>query len=1060
MNDSTEVHTIAETVRREFERAWRDAEPRAIDDFLPDEDNPVFLPTLEELVHIDLEFAWKAGRTDRERKALPLVEEYVSRFPRLSRRDILRRLLRQEYFVRHRFGDRPAADEYGKRFPDVIDSDQEIESLQKSTPSRHDSKFAPGDRVDRYELAREHGKGGFGLVWQADDRKLGRPVALKQLNERFASQPEFRRRFITEARVSARLEHPGIVPVYDMGNIESDAPYYTMKLVRGETLDDAIRGLHEQAMTRGERAVGRLRLLNVFLSVVRTMQYCHAHGIVHRDLKPQNIILGDYGETIILDWGLAKTLETDDSPTDTVVQQAMGDDPLKTEQGTIQGTPRYMSPEQASGQTDIVDERSDIFSLGVILFQLLTGRLPFEGSNSREVLHKVCSESPPRPRAVNPQISTPLEAICLKAMAKQRDERYATVKDFATDLQRHLADEPVSAHRETTLQRGLRWCRRHRTIAATAAIAVVLLSISGSILYVQNERAAQREAERQADIRNKELRHQMELEKREAKRIAAIRRSAQANQQSALSEFRVGDLASGLVILEDTLGNLPDLAEVKDIRAELKAQCDRIDQLIRFENQADKTWFRVVVWHHSAGLRAGISLLHCQKALSELELEKHEDWWKHLPTQDLSKDQRERVAHEVHRLMLLEAWLLAMKRDLGSAEVKSQCERALEILAKAKRFRKTHFGQLVENLCHVRLGQEDRAEPLKSIEPESRADSVLFAMVYARITGIGDDADRTFLENVVRNTSGLEFTDPRSKTYEYLRDGVVLEPERYWNHMALAFYMIKEEDEFHAEMALNACLALRPDRSLTHLARGLVLIRQGRMLADDGLFEKGVRSFERAIKSTSNATEKEIIHCFRYAELYDLGKKDEAMDDALCLVKLFPATEMYKAISNLEALLGDTQVVLKQNPRNLKALATRALLLLKLEEFDKAEAEAHKLLDLAEEHSIGLAVRGTCRLRRDDTADALKDFDGALRQDEKCFWAVIGKASCLEKMNRPDDALAAFGNALSVSETNWQRIQALKGQERLLQVSGREERLSTVRRQLAAAAAALEMHDL
>lgn len=364
----------------------------------------------------------------------------------------------------------------------------------------------------RYSLLEICGRGGFGAVWRAIDSTLGREIAVKCLGDRLARDPESRRRFVEEARLTARLEHPGIVPVYDLLETSGDeAPRYAMKLVRGETLSAAIERFHQQPPASDQR-LQLLGLLNVFVAVARTMEFSHSRGVLHRDLKPQNILVGEFGETIILDWGLAKD-RNDTRSEDPVSLAAPGESPYVTQPGTIQGTPAYMAPEQASGRVGDVDERTDVYGLGVILYELLTGRLPFSGDTAEDVRQRVLDEPVVRPRSLNRHITPQLEAICLKAMAKPAPERYQTVRELREDIECVLADEPVKACREPYRERLARWTRRHRTLTGSIAASLIAtcLVLLAALAVISDSHGRETAARQEADRQRDEARKQAQL---------------------------------------------------------------------------------------------------------------------------------------------------------------------------------------------------------------------------------------------------------------------------------------------------------------------------------------------------------------------------------------------------------------------------------------------------------------------------------------------------------------------------------------------------------------------
>jgi PAS domain S-box-containing protein len=292
---------------------------------------------------------------------------------------------------------------------------------------------------ERYARKRLHATGGIGRIWYAHDRELGRGVALKELRPERADNAALWNRFLKEARITGQLEHPGIVPVYELARRPDNAqPFYTMRFVKGRTLSEATRSYHTKRALGQSEPLEFLTLLNAFVTVCNTVGYAHSRGVLHRDLKGQNVILGDFGEVVLLDWGLAKLVDQRDANSDTpsiVLDQSDSSEVDLTQHGQAIGTPAYMAPEQAAGQLDQIDERTDIYGLGAILYEILTGQAPFAGSDTREVLRRVQELEPPSPRQLCPDVPPPLEAACLRALAKQATNRHSAAIELAQDVQ-------------------------------------------------------------------------------------------------------------------------------------------------------------------------------------------------------------------------------------------------------------------------------------------------------------------------------------------------------------------------------------------------------------------------------------------------------------------------------------------------------------------------------------------------------------------------------------------------------------------------------------------------
>jgi hypothetical protein len=415
-------------------------------------------PSLEEL-RSDLERRWRAG----ERR---LVEEYLECWPQLcSQTETLIDLIYNEFILRRQVGETPQVEEYLQRFSGLADSLRRQFALADDPAARHpgtDSQLpvtmpertaVPSPEpatvlAGRYELIRRLGRGGMGVVYLARDRLLNREVALKMIRSGDLAAAEERERFQREARALARVSHRHLVTVFDCGEHDGQ-PFFTMTYAPGGSLQD-----HAEQYIADPRAAAAL-----MEKLARGIHAAHQQGLIHRDLKPGNVLFDAAGEPLVTDFGLAKLV---------------GEEVL-TRTGTSLGTPAYMAPEQVSGRPEQVGPRTDVWALGVMMFELLTGQRPFSAPSREELLAQVLQAQPPRPRLLTPRLDPPLEAITLKCLARQPGDRYHSAEALADDLDRWLTGQPVRARPESSVRKASRVLRRHWKELTAAVLAVGFL---------------------------------------------------------------------------------------------------------------------------------------------------------------------------------------------------------------------------------------------------------------------------------------------------------------------------------------------------------------------------------------------------------------------------------------------------------------------------------------------------------------------------------------------------------------------------------------------------------
>jgi WD40 repeat protein/serine/threonine protein kinase len=437
-----------------------------------------------------------------------------------------------------------------------------------------------------YQILRPLAKGGLGEVFVARDGTLNREVALKLIQESEAADPQSKARFLLEAEITGGLEHPGIVPVYALGESADRRPFYAMRLIRGETLKERIRKFHDGG-TIGRQSLEFRHLLNHFVRVCEVMAYAHSRGVLHRDLKPSNVMLGKFGETLVVDWGLAKSIEpAANAPVavkdELTLRPTSGSGVRDTLHGSALGTPQYMSPEQAMGRLDLVGPASDVYSLGATLYCVLTGHAPLaEIADVGELLRRVALGDVPPPRALRPEVPGTLALICAKAMAVNPSGRYESALALAADIESWLADEPAEGVPESAGPKLGRWERRHRAFLRVTGLALIVVAavsiVAALTVNAARERADDRRREavafsEYAQARKKEADDQRDTLRRLTTRLTFDR---------GLSLLDHDDRRTGLLWLARALGGASQVGDPLEpaIRTNLAAWSQSLHRL-------------------------------------------------------------------------------------------------------------------------------------------------------------------------------------------------------------------------------------------------------------------------------------------------------------------------------------------------------------------------------------------------------------------------------------------------------------------------------------------------
>ena len=960
---------------------------------------------------------------------------------------------------------------------------------------------------DRYRLIDNFAHGGLGNIWLAEDTSIHRQIAFKELLPKALKNPRIVERFLEEAQITGQLEHPGIVPIYDVGYRENGTPFYAMKLLKGGNMEAAIEALHILPRDSTQRQLAFTRLLRQFIAVCQAVGFAHDKGVLHRDLKPLNVMLGEFGETLVLDWGLAKIIDVLGEPdiatdsggqldnadpnaaeddgtiaegtsavsnvgstkggtartavssggaTGASAMSADGTQSGRTEPGTffrrqvttdartagsqtmmgqIMGTPAYMPPEQARGLIKELDARTDIYSLGGILYKLLTNLPPVPRGKAQEVLVKVISGQITPPREIDPKIPPPLQAICQKAMAVLQQDRYPKALLLAADVEAWLADEAVSVFPDPWQTRLRRWYKRHRMLVHSAATAaVVFLAVGGAWMGIESNRVEGLRIAAQAKIQDaqkatqqaefvkansllKEALGQVQSEPRliqirdrvqsdlvivarlqdaaERERLFDLRaRIAQLVRDAQLATDVTKNLEQARTLLTEAVTLLAKESELGALHSEVESRLAEVNQTLASQSEVATAMAQFTKFTEAVEqVRVFGGDLSGEDSVDDLR-EAHKLAIKTIELFEIDFQQPEQLDR---RLKLLPhsatvAWragvselLVTIAQTETNLAIKDQPEqvevaakRSLERLQQADQLGLTSRpGLLLKADLLATLGQNDAAQQTlakaESLPATTRLDHYL----------LGDRARRT-----------RQF----SAAILHLQDALRVDPDDFWSLNLLGVCHQAKGESAAAAAHFTACIARRPNVVWPYLSRAIAFAGQKQ-------FENAHRDFARALELSPRNYE---VHLNRGFVHRLQGQVDEARSDFTTAAELSP--DMAAPHVNLaELCVYQAEQIVLSNSSPGGVLRAKA-------EVQTALVELTKAIPLAPQQGRIYQLRGEVQVKLAAPVEALADFQRAIRLDP----SPIRRAASFreigfihQRAKRLPEALAAFEQSLA-----------------------------------------------
>jgi tetratricopeptide (TPR) repeat protein len=981
--------TWLERIVAAFEDRWEAGPRPEIDDHLP-ADGAARRAVLVELVHVDLERRLKAGDTAR-------VEDYLRRYPELDgERDLVVGLIAAEHEFRGRSEPGLSPEEYLRRFPLHRESLREALAIGPTAGERETEPWfgAPTDgpspsweraaqehptphlsgetstRVDAspttiipredpapasevpgaptiagYQILGELGHGGMGMVYRARQIKLKRLVALKMILPGTKVRSATLGRFRLEAEAVARLQHPNIVQIYEVGE-QDGRPFLCLEYAPGGSLAQKLAGTPQPPADAARMAQ----------TLARAIHAVHQRGIVHRDLKPANVLLMADGTLKITDFGLAKQLDIEEGV---------------SLSGEVKGTPSYMAPEQAAGKTREVGPATDVYALGAILYELLTGRPPFKAATARATVAQVLEQEPVAPGRLHPKLPRDLETICLKCLEKDLCRRYATAEALAEDLRRFLAGEPILARPVGPWTRGVKWARRRpATAALVAVVALAAVGTVAGVLLYQDQRA--RFAERERDEQRRLLRQRADIQDRTLKGQGAF---AREDWQEAKFQFST---ALGKIDAEPKLAGLgarvaPLLAEVNRRLADeaqrsraAVARRDARERYDEFETLRDDALFRQTLFtggDPTENLEATEDA--ARRALALFGVDVDSGTPSAVDTTHFDAAEAEAITTGCYELLLTLAEAVAHPRpDQPPDRARDRAGQAVRILDRAATLgppTRAYHQRRARYLA--RLGDEAAASRertrAEAIQPATATDFYLLGSEEGRSGG------------------------PRQQIADF-EEALYRQPDHFWAHYGLAMCRMKLQRWDAAKASLTACLIRRPRFAWIYPLRALAHAELGEFAASEADFRKA-----------EGLSPDEFT---RYSLLVSRG-----------VARL--GQEMY------DAAAADLQAAVALRPDGYQARVNLALVYRRQDKLDAALEQ----LDRAIRHEPSLAAlyreRAEVYQRRDDREAALRDLDRAIQLDplgSKAADDHARRGRLLQEDGHLTEAVRAYDAALAL----------------------------------------------